>query len=870
MALTSAVLPAAATAHRAAGTLRAHRIVRDSARAPVPAPPLAVLLDRDGTLVHDVPYNKDPALVLPLPGARQALDRLRAHGIRLAIVSNQSGIARGLLDERDVADVMLSTVQWLGPIDDVRWCPHGPAEGCACRKPAPGMLRDAAAALGVDPLRCALIGDIGADVEAAAAAGMRGVLVPTAATEPAEIATAAECVTTLSRRRRPAAGRRVRAVGAWCPPRDAAGPAGAGGGMTRALVARLDNDGDVLLAGPAIRAIAAGCEHVTLLCGPRGAQAAAMLPGVDEVIVRRGEWIDPEAPTVDRAEIDTYVSLLATQRADVAAIFTSVHQSALPLALLLRMAGVPRIAAISEDFPGSLLDHRLPDPGDVPEPERTLGVAAALGFALPASDDGGLRVRAEPPPRSLPPRYVVVHPGASVPARAWAPARHAELVARLVGRRTRRRGHRRACGAGAHRRASPGATPSTSAAPRRWPSWPVSWPAPTPSWSATPARRTWPPPSARPSSRSSLRPCPPRAGARTASRTSCCTARCPAPAAGRASARSRATPVSPACRSTRCSSRLRAWRRAPALGRPRRWSHEDPALARARVVDDGLRPRPPRLRRPGRRRPRARRPRPRTDLGLARQRRGARARGAARGADFDVVVLQRPTRADRADARRGPAGARGATSRRSTWSTTRRRDGSPSMRHPAADRGDLVVAHVTHFNDLFWDCGTTPTRVIEHGIVDPGHRYTGALPARRRRHQRGAPPWPCHRHRSAGALRARRRPDRPVRHGRRRAWRHRGPPAAPAARRAGPAALLPAPDPLDVARPVADRGDALGDARRRARHDRGRQTPSRRPPASSRRASKCSPRPRAASCTIPTRRAPRATPRASTRWSASG
>jgi ADP-heptose:LPS heptosyltransferase len=202
--------------------------------------------------------------------------------------------------------------------------------------------------------------------------------------------------------------------------------------MTHALVARLDNDGDVLLAGPAIRAIAAGCDRVTLLCGPRGAQAAALLPGVDEIVVRRAEWIDPEAPTVDRAEIDTYISLLAERRADVAAILTSIHQSALPLALLLRMAGVPRIAAISEDFSGSLLNLRVPDPGDVPEPQRGLAVAAALGFALPDGDDGRLHVATEPPPCPLPSRYVVVHPGASVPARAWAPERHVELVERLV------------------------------------------------------------------------------------------------------------------------------------------------------------------------------------------------------------------------------------------------------------------------------------------------------------------------------------------------------------------------------------------------------------------------------------------------------
>jgi HAD superfamily hydrolase (TIGR01662 family) len=198
MALTSAVLPAAAVAHRAAGALRARRLVRDGAGAPVPAPPLAVLLDRDGTLVHDVPYNKDPALVLPLPGVRRALDRLRAHGVRLAIVSNQSGVARGLVTEGDVAAVMARTCERLGPIDAVRWCPHGPDDGCACRKPAPGLLLDAAAALDVDPLRCALIGDIGADVEAAAAAGMRGILVPTPVTRPAEVAAASERSATFS------------------------------------------------------------------------------------------------------------------------------------------------------------------------------------------------------------------------------------------------------------------------------------------------------------------------------------------------------------------------------------------------------------------------------------------------------------------------------------------------------------------------------------------------------------------------------------------------------------------------------------------------------------------------------------------------
>ncbi len=200
------------------------------------------------------------------------------------------------------------------------------------------------------------------------------------------------------------------------------------------LVARLDNDGDVLLAGPAIRAVAAGAARVTLLCGPRGRRAAELLPGVDAVAVHRAAWIDPEPVLVDRTAMLALVDELAALRIDEALVFVSFHQSALPLALLLRMAGVPRIAAISEDFPGSLLDLRHRDPGDVHEVERALSLAGAAGFALPAGDDGRLAVRrAATAPAALPEApYVVVHPGASVPARAWSPRRHRELVGALA------------------------------------------------------------------------------------------------------------------------------------------------------------------------------------------------------------------------------------------------------------------------------------------------------------------------------------------------------------------------------------------------------------------------------------------------------
>ncbi|HEV3377086.1 MAG TPA: HAD family hydrolase, partial [Thermoleophilaceae bacterium] len=161
-----------------------------NARDPLPAPPAAVLLDRDGTLVEDVPYNGDPAAVRPMPGAREALDRLRASGVRLAVVSNQSGIGRGLVTAADVAAVNSRVEELLGPLDPWLVCPHAPDDGCGCRKPSPGLVMRAAEALGVAPADCVVVGDIGADMDAAKAAGARAVLVPTPRTRPQEVAAA--------------------------------------------------------------------------------------------------------------------------------------------------------------------------------------------------------------------------------------------------------------------------------------------------------------------------------------------------------------------------------------------------------------------------------------------------------------------------------------------------------------------------------------------------------------------------------------------------------------------------------------------------------------------------------------------------------
>ncbi len=157
----------------------------------------------------------------------------------------------------------------------------------------------------------------------------------------------------------------------------------------RALVVRQDSFGDVLLAGPAVRAVAHRADRVTLLCGPLGAPAARMLPGVDEVLVWEAPWAGFSPPPVDRADVERTVDRLAAARIDAALVLTSFHQSPLPAALLLRLAGVPYIAADSVDAPGSLLDLRHRRAPHAHEAEAAADLAAAAGFPPPPATTGG-------------------------------------------------------------------------------------------------------------------------------------------------------------------------------------------------------------------------------------------------------------------------------------------------------------------------------------------------------------------------------------------------------------------------------------------------------------------------------------------------
>jgi histidinol-phosphate phosphatase family protein len=136
----------------------------------------AVFLDKDGTLVEDVPYNVDPARVVAAPHAAAALASLSRAGYRLIVVSNQPGVAYGRFPEAGLEALYRHLRALIPALEAFYYCPHAPEEGCACRKPACGLLLRAAYRHGIDLARSWMVGDILDDVEAGRRAGCRTVL----------------------------------------------------------------------------------------------------------------------------------------------------------------------------------------------------------------------------------------------------------------------------------------------------------------------------------------------------------------------------------------------------------------------------------------------------------------------------------------------------------------------------------------------------------------------------------------------------------------------------------------------------------------------------------------------------------------------
>ena len=154
------------------------------------APRPAVFLDRDGTLVREVDFLCDPDELELLPGVPQSLQRLAQAGYALVVTTNQSAIARGMIDEAQLNRIHERLERELAQhgvdLDRIDWCPHHPTVGdppwrarCDCRKPRPGMIQRSIAALDLDPQRSWTIGDSERDLAAGAALSIPGILVTT-------------------------------------------------------------------------------------------------------------------------------------------------------------------------------------------------------------------------------------------------------------------------------------------------------------------------------------------------------------------------------------------------------------------------------------------------------------------------------------------------------------------------------------------------------------------------------------------------------------------------------------------------------------------------------------------------------------------
>ncbi len=161
---------------------------RENCVVPNPTGPFpAAFLDKDGTLMEDIPYNSDPQKFLFSPGVVEGLGLLSRAGFRLVIISNQSGVARGLFPREALGPMEDRLRQMFASeglmLDGVYWCPHHPDGGdpewgidCQCRKPAPGMLQRAARDLNIDLAASWMIGDRDSDIGAARNSGCHGAL----------------------------------------------------------------------------------------------------------------------------------------------------------------------------------------------------------------------------------------------------------------------------------------------------------------------------------------------------------------------------------------------------------------------------------------------------------------------------------------------------------------------------------------------------------------------------------------------------------------------------------------------------------------------------------------------------------------------
>jgi ADP-heptose:LPS heptosyltransferase len=199
------------------------------------------------------------------------------------------------------------------------------------------------------------------------------------------------------------------------------------------LAVPIDGLGELLLTGPAVRALARSAR-VVVVSGRSNRAVAELLPGVSDIIEFDRPWLSGHRAAVDPEALGRFVDSVRSRDVEHAVIFSSEHQSALPTALALRLSGIRHIAAFTDHEHGTLLDVALPFDPAVHEVERHLQLVTRLGFSVGA--DQRLAICRRPLPRhlevQLPERFLVVHPGASAPARTVQPERWVTIVDALT------------------------------------------------------------------------------------------------------------------------------------------------------------------------------------------------------------------------------------------------------------------------------------------------------------------------------------------------------------------------------------------------------------------------------------------------------
>jgi D-glycero-D-manno-heptose 1,7-bisphosphate phosphatase len=156
----------------------------------------AVFIDRDGTIMQDVNYCSDPAQVEIFPGTSAALQRIKAAGFKIVVITNQSGIGRGYFSEQQYRAVEAEVDRQLGSgiVDASYFCPHAPNAGCECRKPSPALILQAALEHDLDLSRSYMIGDKAIDAECGRNAGIRTILVQSGQERHESASAAADCI----------------------------------------------------------------------------------------------------------------------------------------------------------------------------------------------------------------------------------------------------------------------------------------------------------------------------------------------------------------------------------------------------------------------------------------------------------------------------------------------------------------------------------------------------------------------------------------------------------------------------------------------------------------------------------------------------